>query len=829
MKTRIFIILVLAMLSLVTFSCDKKKSSHKDSLTTSQALSNYWTTQEDLSASMEARDSLMNQINLHINALGAKSDRNAYTEIDALVENYITQSEACAAQFDAMIRLEGAIIPYGSQNKGLFTSLCKGIYTKAKDTVVGSAHLVRSGWRVMSGSKSLRQVLRDPNSGIPIVSNFAEKMQQSNSARDAALREAILANNSHEGQVPIEDLAGTTPQEKLNTYLNLDDDDPIKLGARGRVMIWDDADRQRTAQTAKELGETGVKLVGDAYGGAPGEWVNEVIVQHQQEGQDADDKGTAKIKINEDAAGTPPVTSDRTIVISKRDMPDSDPRITIIEHAPQELIQQLPSGGYDFVVLADGYIRSTIENLQIAQGITEDLMSKLLKMADNAIVVEGIEADPETVFLGDVATIDVSCVSTIGQALTFTWDITPATYTNKTGSSTELRFKPTAEGTYTATVTIEDAMGNSKTKSIEIQALNAELSIESYQIIDETFVDTANLANPGETFTLNLNIKNNGTQDLNGIKRLVGTNGIEVEYLDNKEVIPAGQTVIWGARVIIPVNYSSETGLLNFYFDTLNAENQPVTINVPVEIPIDFYVEIAEVTTSPVIERVLSISGKIANPELATAIMFLDNDFEHPIQLNLNNGTFTQQIALSGSATEVQHTIKVIASSGSNEAEDTMNFTSLVPLTALRMTLTWDTPETDVDFWCTDPNGDRCWYVTDGTPSGLVLDFDDTTGWGPENITTTTIIPGDYLVQVHYYDDWGGEGSVGSNCAVVIRQNEGTTSETTTNYYGYLGATGDTWDVTTLHYDGRSWTYKGTVNKHSFISPKNLPAKTANK
>ena len=827
MKTRFFVILILVTLLFAAVSCDKKSKSKPDnSLTASQALASYWTTQQGLSATLVARDSIMNQIDLHIAALGSKSGKDAYADIDAMVESYITQSEAAASAFDKLIRLEGAIIPYGSQNKGLFTSIAKGIYSKAKDTVVGSAHLVRSGWRVMSGSKSLRQVLRDPDSGIPIVSNFAEKMQQSNSARDASIREAILANNSHEGQVPIDDLPGTTPQEKLNSYLNLDDDDPIKLGARGRVMIWDDEDRTRTAQTAKELAETGVKLVGDAYGGGAGEWTNEIINQHMQEGQSPTDIGTCKLKVNQDATGTPPITGNKTIVISKRDMPDSDPRITVIVDAPQELIQSLPSGGYDFVVLADGFIRTTVENMRIAQGQVQDVMSKLLKLSENAIVIEGIEANPETVFLGDMATVDLSCVTTIGQALTFDWAITPSTFTNKLGT-TQLKFKPTAEGTYTATVTVSDALGNSKVKSVEINVVNAELSIESYDISNETFNDDTYKVNPGESFTLSLHIRNNDTTDLVGTERIEGTNGITVGFTPTAATIPPGQTGIWDVNVQIPVNYSEATGQLNFFFDTLDGANHPVTIGAPVEFPIDFYTLINEVT-SPVTDRVLTISGKVANPLLETAIMFLDNDFEHPTQLNLSSGNFYQSIALSGSTTEVQHTVKVIAISGENQAEDTMNFSSLVPVTKLRMTLSWDTDGTDVDFWCTDPNGDRCWYVTDGTPSGLVLDFDDTNGYGPENITTTTIIPGDYLVQVQYYSSHGVENPY-TNCSVVIRQNEGTTNESTTNYYGGLSDTGDNWTVTTLHYDGVKWSVKPTTSKHTYISPQNMPAKAKQK
>ncbi len=62
------------------------------------------------------------------------------------------------------------------------------------------------------------------------------------------------------------------------------------------------------------------------------------------------------------------------------------------------------------------------------------------------------------------------------------------------------------------------------------------------------------------------------------------------------------------------------------------------------------------------------------------------------------------------------------------------------------------------------------------------LDFDDTNGYGPENITTSSIIPGDYVVQVHFYSDHDSENAIGTNTGVVIRINEGSPDETVNNY-----------------------------------------------
>lgn len=74
----------------------------------------------------------------------------------------------------------------------------------------------------------------------------------------------------------------------------------------------------------------------------------------------------------------------------------------------------------------------------------------------------------------------------------------------------------------------------------------------------------------------------------------------------------------------------------------------------------------------------------------------------------------------------------------------------------IQITLTWDT-ETDIDLWCTDPDGFKIYYSAPNSPSGGELDFDDTDGYGPENIywPEAGAPAGSYFVQVHYYDSEG--------------------------------------------------------------------------
>lgn len=822
MNCKHVLLATLLIMVLLVSACNKDENPPPpDQLGIQEALSDYWVYQTDITAGLESRDGTMSSIVNQINGLGARSDRDAIADISALVELYASKSDESAANLQVLVDAENAIVPYGS-SKGLLSSLAKGIFNKAKDTVVSSGRMVRSGWRVLSGSQSLRQVLNDPQSGIPIVSNFAEKIQKHNADRDASIRTSILENNSQDGMIPLDQLPGTTPQEKLNSYMNLSDESPLKMNTRRDVMYWDEAERTRTANTARELGETGVKTVGDAYGGGVGEWTNEVLNQHMQEGQTEQNAGTLNLSVNESGTGTPPIETGRTLVISRANMPDGDPRITVVMNAPQELEQPLPAGEYNIIAIADGFIRGVYENLQIAQTQVSNLATELLRLSENAIIIESLTVEQGSVQAGQTVNAHVSCASTIGKTLSFAWTVTGGTYTNLSQNGVDMSFKPTQDAEYNITVTVTDNAGSpSKFRSIDVTSQSGTLKLMDWSIYSENFSDSQ--LNPGETATLSLEIKNDSSVDMTGIHGVTGLGGITSSFTGGSQAYPANSTNTVNVPIVIPADFSAANGTILYNFNTFNQAQAPVTIQVPVEFPVEFYVEINAIS-SPVTDRVLSISGKVANPQLGTALMTLDNDPDQVFELNLYNGTFSQQVALSGSTEEVSHSVRVVAVSGGLTEEAVANFTSLIPVTALRATLTWDTAGTDVDFWITDPNGEKCYYANSTTASGLVLDFDDTNGYGPENITTETIIPGDYLVQVHYYSDHDSYNAIGSNCVVVIRKNEGS-SEPPVNYYGFVGDTGAIWTVTTITYDSaKGWSLK-PIDKHSYQDPSTLPAK----
>ena len=69
----------------------------------------------------------------------------------------------------------------------------------------------------------------------------------------------------------------------------------------------------------------------------------------------------------------------------------------------------------------------------------------------------------------------------------------------------------------------------------------------------------------------------------------------------------------------------------------------------------------------------------------------------------------------------------------------------------IRVVLTWDTDNTDMDLWVTDPDGEKCFYQNNLTRLGGKISNDFTGGYGPEEFMIRRAIAGEYSVQVNYY------------------------------------------------------------------------------
>lgn len=71
--------------------------------------------------------------------------------------------------------------------------------------------------------------------------------------------------------------------------------------------------------------------------------------------------------------------------------------------------------------------------------------------------------------------------------------------------------------------------------------------------------------------------------------------------------------------------------------------------------------------------------------------------------------------------------------------------------TDLRVVLSWDANDVDLDLWVIDPRGEKCYYQNRQTQIGGLMSRDFTGGYGPEEFLLKAAMPGRYQVQANYY------------------------------------------------------------------------------
>ncbi|MCQ2575159.1 MAG: DUF2135 domain-containing protein [Treponema sp.] len=69
----------------------------------------------------------------------------------------------------------------------------------------------------------------------------------------------------------------------------------------------------------------------------------------------------------------------------------------------------------------------------------------------------------------------------------------------------------------------------------------------------------------------------------------------------------------------------------------------------------------------------------------------------------------------------------------------------------MRVVLTWNTDNCDIDLWVTDPDGEKCYYGNKLTVLGGRISRDFTQGYGPEEFAIKQAKAGKYKIQAHYY------------------------------------------------------------------------------
>lgn len=84
----------------------------------------------------------------------------------------------------------------------------------------------------------------------------------------------------------------------------------------------------------------------------------------------------------------------------------------------------------------------------------------------------------------------------------------------------------------------------------------------------------------------------------------------------------------------------------------------------------------------------------------------------------------------------------------------------------LRVVLSWDSDNTDLDLHIVTPDGAHAWYGNRSLSNGGATDVDVTTGYGPEIFASPTPLPGQHLVYVNYFGGGTYENEAQNSVAV---------------------------------------------------------------
>jgi len=182
-------------------------------------------------------------------------------------------------------------------------------------------------------------------------------------------------------------------------------------------------------------------------------------------------------------------------------------------------------------------------------------------------------------------------------------------------------------------------------------------------------------------------------------------------------------------------------------------------------------------------QRVVTIRGSVEHVQAERLTLVLNGV---PLSIPREGDAFsTQQVLAPG-----PNAIRVVVEERGTLAQDAVTVYAIVPPKDLRVTLTWDTPGTDVDLWVTGPDGEKVYYQQKQGKAGGTLDTDVTTGYGPETYTQAHAPAGTYRVQAHYFS-----GGPPTRVRVTVIRGEGTPREERRELRAVLLAKDDVMEV----------------------------------
>ena len=184
-------------------------------------------------------------------------------------------------------------------------------------------------------------------------------------------------------------------------------------------------------------------------------------------------------------------------------------------------------------------------------------------------------------------------------------------------------------------------------------------------------------------------------------------------------------------------------------------------------------------------ERVIPVAGRVTVTGTDRVTLVVNGEER---QVSVANGEFSTMVPLVTG----QNTIQAIANS--RAYSDRVTVQADVAPADVWIQLTWDGPG-DIDLHLYMPENGHV-YFSNKEALGAQLDVDNTQQDGPEHITMTRAIPGEYRVEVHYYSERSRPGA-GTQVPwqVLVRLNSGQTAQ---RFSGVLTQQNERTDVYTF-------------------------------
>ncbi len=188
-------------------------------------------------------------------------------------------------------------------------------------------------------------------------------------------------------------------------------------------------------------------------------------------------------------------------------------------------------------------------------------------------------------------------------------------------------------------------------------------------------------------------------------------------------------------------------------------------------------------------DRILELVARVSDPTVTFA-QLIENGTERRVRVQ--EGTIRQKLVLSPG----HNLIVVSVRQNGRTVSDSVSLFSQVAKKDIKVILTWDTDQTDVDLHVTNPSGEECYYGLRETKEGGMLDVDITDGFGPEVFTQAGALAGDYEVKVVYFS---AHGHAQSKALVQVVLFEGTGQEQRHRFSRVLTRDNDTYVLGKFH------------------------------